>query len=424
MKYISYALVAAVLAIVPTAINGAEITASGGEIVRGVWNSRFSAAKQYAEANHIPLIVFYGKTDCSQCQKLKNALGTEEFINWQNEKQYVQVLSMKYSAPDWETARSFIKSSPLNSDDLPMICVYWAKEDGTVIRKAFVGRSGKMPSSTGSTLQAKFINSVESVLSSGGTVPPSPTPTPTPTPQPLDGSAFFSSAKTVNLVAVDETGAFAGFVQVKAGKANARTHMSRISATVQLLGSKLLRFSSRSFNVSTTSAYALSNANGVLALECDGSALAGTFTRSGKTYQLTSGVKLGGAMPSAESKFSLLDPPQKYKDYDIFTEWLPTSQKISTGSRWSFPKKGTVRYNRTTGEFVNAGADTNASGLKLTYTSSTGYFKGTFTVYYKSSASRAAKVTAQVVGYVVDGVGQGTATIPSLGTFDVTITEF
>ena len=422
MKYISYALGLAVLAAAPMALNGAEITASGGEIVRGVWNSRFSAAKQYADANHIPLIVFYGKSDCSQCQKLKNALGTDEFINWQNEKQYVQVLSIKYSAPDWETARAFIKSSPLNSDDLPMICVYWNKEDGTVIRKAFVGRSGKMPSSTGSTLQAKFINSVESVLSSGGTVPPSPTPTPPTPPQPLDASAFFSSAKTVSLVAVDETGAFAGFVQVKAGKANARTHMARISATVQLLGFKLLRFASRSFNVSTTANYGLSNASGVLVLECDGSALSGTVTQSGKTFQLVSGVKLGGAMPTAKSKFSLLNPPQKYRDFDIFTEWLPIGQEFSTGARWTFPKKGAVRYNRATGEFVNAGADTNASGLKLTYTSTTGYFKGTFIVYYKSSAARAGKVTAQVVGYVVDGVGQGTATIPAVGTFDVTIT--
>ncbi len=417
MKNIGYAVVTALVAFLGATSYGAIVTASDGEIVPGVWNSRFGAAKQYADANHVPMIVFYGKSDCSECAKLKKAIESDEYIAWQNEKRYVQVLSIKYSAPDWSDAREFIKSSPLNSDSLPMVCVYWNKEDGTVIRKAFVGRSGSMPSSKGGSLQAKFIDSIETILGGSGTQGGGDTPTKPTVP------SFFSSAKTIALAATDGAESFEGLVQVKVGKANSKTHKSKISAKAQLLDFGSMKFSTTAFDVATTTTFVLNSSTGVLTLEFDGVGFTGTLTRrSGVAFQLLGDVTFGGAMPTATSKFSLLEPPQEYRGRDIFTEWLPTAQEFSTGARWSLQKKGSVKYNRRTGEFENSAADTNASGLKLSYTSSSGYFKGSFLVYYKASATKASKVTAKVVGYVVDGVGYGTATIPSLGTYDVQIT--
>ena len=421
MKHICHALAVAILAALPMAANAAELVVSGAEIVPGQWNSRFNAAKQYADANNIPLIVFYGKSDCSYCNKLKKTFTTEEFLSWQNEKKYVMVFSIKYSAPDWDDAREFI-SSVLRSDDLPKIGVYWKTADGKVVKKGFVGRSTMMPTSVKGELQTKFIDSVEGILAEGGTTPSGGGDTPTPQPTPVKPSAaeFFNSAKTT-LFAIFDGDDFAGQVQVKTGKANARTHKARISATAQLIDAGTVRFGTKQFDVTTAATYDLTSRSGSLTLAVDGSNLVGEFTSAGKTYQLVTGVKIGGNMPTANSVFELLEPPQKYKDYEIFTEWLPVSQGFSSGSRWAFPRKGSVKYVRASGTFVNSGADTNASGLKQTYTPSTGYFKGTFLLYYKSSATRVGKLTANVTGYVVDGVGYGTATIRGFGTFDVLI---
>lgn len=420
MKNIGCALAAAVLAAMPVASGAAEVVVSGGEIVPGVWNSRFNAAKQYADANNLPLVIFYGKSDCSYCNKLKKTFTTDEFLSWQNEKKYVMVLSMKYSAPDWDDAREFI-SSVLRSDDLPKIGVYWKTADGKVVKKGFVGRSTMMPSSVKGDLQTKFIDSIEGILAEGGTTPSGGGDTPAPTPVKPSAAEFFNSAKTT-LFAIFDGDDFAGQVQVKTGKANTRTHKARISATAQLLDSAgTVRFGTKQFDVTSATTYDLTSRTGSLSLAVDGSNLVGAFTSAGKTYQLVTGVKIGGNMPTADSVFSLLDPPQKYKDYEIFGEWLPTSQDFSSGYRWAFPRKGSVKYVRASGTFVNSGADTNASGLKLTYTPSTGYFKGTFLLYYKSSATRVGKLTANVTGYVVDGVGYGTATIRGFGTFDVLI---
>ncbi|MBQ6914196.1 MAG: thioredoxin family protein [Kiritimatiellae bacterium] len=422
MKNIGCALAAAVLAVAPVASGAAEVVVSGGEIVPGVWNSRFNAAKQYADANNLPLVIFYGKSDCSYCNKLKKTFTTDEFLSWQNEKKYVLVLSIKYSAPDWDDAREFI-SSVLRSDDLPKIGVYWKTADGKVVKKGFVGRSTMMPSSVKGELQTKFIDSIEGILAEGGTTPSGGGDTPTPQPVKPSAAEFFNSAKTTLFAIFDDAGAFAGQVQVKTGKANTRTHKARISATAQLLDStSTVRFGTKQFDVTTATTYDLTSRSGSLTLAVDGSNLVGAFTSAGKTYQLVTGVKIGGNMPTANSVFALQDPPKAYRDYEIFTEWLPVNQGFSSGSRWAFPKKGTAKYDRKTGAFINTGAETNASGLKLTYTASTGAFKGTFLIYYKSSATRLGKLTAKVSGYVVDGVGYGVATVRSFGTFDVLIT--
>lgn len=406
---------AAFLAVAPTVVGAAEITPSGGAVVPGVWNSSFNAGKKYADENHLPMIVFYGKADCSECGKLRKALATDEFIAWQDEKKYVQVLSIRNSTPDWGDAQTFVRSL-INDTKLPMIALYWNKADGTLIKKGFVGRNGTMPTSVKGTLAAKFMASVDDIFSGGGSPSPQPEPVKPVVP------AFFNSAKTVGFAAFDADGDFAGFVEVKVGKANARKYTSKISATAKLLGLNAIRFGAKTFNVSKENVFVFSSANNILTLEFDGSGLIGTLTRNGEVFALESGIQIGGAMPTSTSVFALLDPPQTYKGSEVFTEWLPTGQTFSSGSRWTFPKGGTVKYNRTTGEFVNTGADTNASGVKLTYKPATGYFSGSFGLYYKVSANKAKKVAAKVAGYVVDGVGYGTATIQGVGVFDVLIT--
>lgn len=412
MKKCIFAAVAAL--VVAAGAVAAELTASQGPIVPGEWNVRFAAGKAYADENNVPLIVFYGKTDCSECQKMKTALAAEESVSWLKQRQYVQVLSMKYVAPDWEDARAFIKAS-LSSDNLPMMCVYWKKADGSVVKTAFVGRSSSMPSSTGKTLQAKFMNSVDKILATGGAAPDPVAPDPVVKPVP----EFFKKAKTVQLALFDAEGGFVGTATVKTGKASSKK-TSKISATVELTDGRKGKFTSKKFDVSATDEFRLASSLGTFALVFDGSALNGSLITPSASFAAVS-AKFGGALSGASRTFILQDGITTYKGYDVFGEWLPVGQVFSPAGRWSFPAKGSVKYDSAKNEFVNTGA--NASALKLTYKPDTGYFKGTFYVYYKASEKKAKKLTAKVAGYVVDGIGYGVATIKGLGSFMVVIPD-
>ena len=410
-------IIAAAAALVAAAgAFAAELTASEGPIVPGEWNVRFASGKAYADANNIPLIVFYGKTDCSECQKMKTALASEECASWLKQRQYVQVLSMKYVAPDWEDARAFIKAS-LSSDNLPMMCVYWKKADGSVVKTAFVGRSSSMPSSTGKTLQAKFMNSVDKILATGGTDPAPDPVTPDPVVKPVP--EFFKKAKTVQLALFDADGGFAGTATVKTGKASSKK-LSKISATVELVDGRKGKFTSKKFDVATSDEFRLASALGTFLLVFDGSALNGSLITPSASFAAVS-AKFGGALSGSSRTFILQGSITTYKGYDVFGEWLPVGQVFSPAGRWSFPAKGTVKYDSAKNEFVNTGA--NASALKLAYKPDTGYFKGTFYVYYKASEKKAKKLTAKVTGYVVDGIGYGVATIKGLGSFMVVIPD-
>ena len=73
---------------------------------------------------------------------------------------------------------------------------------------------------------------------------------------------------------------------------------------------------------------------------------------------------------------------------------LPYEETFSVvNGKWRFPK-------------------TNNSSLKLTYTSKTGVFKGSFkalALAEKNGRARQVKYTVNVIGLVVDGVGHGEA---------------
>ena len=94
-----------------------------------------------------------------------------------------------------------------------------------------------------------------------------------------------------------------------------------------------------------------------------------------------------------------------------------------------------IRYNmkyakdKTTGKYRLVGlgesSKPNVSGLKLTYTAKTGVFKGTFKLYTTTGGDKPKlkKFTVNVIGFVVDGVGYGTATLkkPAGGPWTVTV---
>ena len=87
--------------------------------------------------------------------------------------------------------------------------------------------------------------------------------------------------------------------------------------------------------------------------------------------------------------------------------------------RWAKPKKDaehTKFYDNVSDKDLivdETKNKTNGSGLKLTYTSKNGTFKGAFKVYALEGVGKATKLkkyTINVTGVVVNGVGYGVAT--------------
>ena len=108
-------------------------------------------------------------------------------------------------------------------------------------------------------------------------------------------------------------------------------------------------------------------------------------------------------------------------------ELLPNGEIVTvSGSKWLVAdgiKPAKVAYKK--GEFTitegRKGAGiANPSGLKLTYKSKDGSFKGSFTAYGIVNG-KLKKHKASVEGVLVNGVGYGTITIKRIGTWAVTI---
>ena len=63
------------------------------EVEPGVWCSDYAAAKDYADAEGVPMLVFWANPSCSVCEKMEAACRTAEFRVWQAERRFVMVFS-------------------------------------------------------------------------------------------------------------------------------------------------------------------------------------------------------------------------------------------------------------------------------------------------------------------------------------------
>ena len=94
---------------------------------------------------------------------------------------------------------------------------------------------------------------------------------------------------------------------------------------------------------------------------------------------------------------------------------VPVAQK---GTKWTLPKAGKITMRK--GVIDDSKAGDNQCGLKLTYKAKEGTFKGTFKVYSESNG-KLKTTTVNVTGFMLNGVGYGTATIKGKGSVAVTI---
>lgn len=125
----------------------------------GEWNANFAEAKQIADEQHIPMVLFWGGASCGICRTVESALEASDVVAWQKSRNLVFVFQ---SGTDGEMK----KLTSNASGTYPYICVYWNRGDGTTSTNRFSGvvsGSSRWPV-TGTTIGEHFIKSVESFL--------------------------------------------------------------------------------------------------------------------------------------------------------------------------------------------------------------------------------------------------------------------
>lgn len=103
----------------------------------GIWCSDYSAAKAYADAENVPMLVFWANPSCKYCGLLEEACRTAEFRAWQAERKFAMVFSYGDA-----TVKKIVKNA---SNEYPYMMIYWLKPSGEVVMEKFTGKAGRMP---------------------------------------------------------------------------------------------------------------------------------------------------------------------------------------------------------------------------------------------------------------------------------------
>ena len=397
----------------------------------GAWCGNFTAAKAYADENNIPMVVFWANPGCSQCEKLEAACKKAEFTDWMAARQLVMVFGYGATTADMKACKAFAKSGK----EYPFVAVYWkANTAGEGVLERFTGRSGKFGHGTTKSqeLWEQFAGAVDNILADWkpGSVTPVD-PNPEPTPDPIDLTALYGKAQSLDALVLDSDGAAVGTATVKIGKVNARkgTVKVRVSGTL-LTGKKVSASATVSPDLADGSLLgelAFKSPVGAMnfVLEHDAETGSFRFFAQGLGYAISDAgeTQVGGAFDVEELSFSAefdeLDLPE---GYDLVVD-APSGEPVSVtknGTKLACGKAASPKYKKVDGEYELTGLDDekkpNLTGLKLTYSASKGTFTGSFKIYASNEGEakgkpKLKKYTAKVSGIVIDGVGAGSVTV-------------
>ena len=134
-------------------------------VVPGVWTSDFDGAMAYAEAENIPMMVFWANAGCSHCEGIEKEMNKEYFSEWMD---YNDIL-MVFVEGD-AVVKKWIKSNAQTKiKAFPYIGVYWPRNTkGEMVLEGFSGYKGNMglygASSKDSNIQ-QIIDTLEFLLS-------------------------------------------------------------------------------------------------------------------------------------------------------------------------------------------------------------------------------------------------------------------
>ena len=228
-----------------------------------------------------------------------------------------------------------------------------------------------------------------------------------------------------------------GVAALKCGKAN-RKGLAKVTVTLTGMdGKKMISYKPYSVDVRGDGNVAFNVGTGDTAMKVtiSGNAFSGEQSSAGG-WGIVSG-SIGGALSSASPRVSVPSCDFAPAGGEVLAAYLPTSgEPISIkNGKWSFSKAVNVKYRRdgATGEYVvtddldESKGRANRSGMKLSYTAKTGFFKGSFKIYALMDGSggkkRLKKFTVGVSGIVVDGAGRGQAFVkkPQAGPWPVEV---
>ena len=118
--------------------NGIKITDKDGEVVPGMWHASYAKARTYAEENHLPLIVFWGNTGCSHCEKSEKSIAANtELAAWAKENDIVLAIAIggnnKFDHGKYVDAQGKAQTGPKGfagpSGSYPFVRWYWNDVD-------------------------------------------------------------------------------------------------------------------------------------------------------------------------------------------------------------------------------------------------------------------------------------------------------
>ena len=122
----------------------------------GFWMGKFADATNLAQKASAPMVLFWANENCTECERLEEAVNGAEFKAWQAEHSdyiycYIQGKGGKDVAPKENSgaftfARTAAGTIPATKalTKYPFICLYWPQANGSVKATAFVGRDGMM----------------------------------------------------------------------------------------------------------------------------------------------------------------------------------------------------------------------------------------------------------------------------------------
>lgn len=223
-----------------------------------------------------------------------------------------------------------------------------------------------------------------------------------------------------------------GSVELKLGK-DSKGKGSKVSGSLTLFGGKkqTLKAKDPAQLSKGPASVTLSVARAGDAVVMIGKTASGTLAFSGSYGGYTLESAVVGGEHSKSAYFGFVDQlPASINGGMVNADFLPEGEPVTmSGKKWKLAAAAAVKYakDRATGAYgwvVNNGKinakKTNLSGLKLTYTSKTGLFKGSFKVY-TLVGTKMKKVSVSVNGLVVGGNGYGAATVKKGGSYAVKI---
>lgn len=225
------------------------------------------------------------------------------------------------------------------------------------------------------------------------------------------GTSIAAPATTYR-VALMSDGLPGGVLELKAGKVNVTKATRTYSGTVTTIDGKKHTIKKKTLPVTSAS-------SSVVPLEVKDlgtlNLKVGTAGISGSLKNFTvSGATIGGMLENKNPKFGLSGVWSDFNGDEIIYAFLPSGEPILVeNGKWKLGKQASIKYKKQTdGTYAMSGHDNpqkpNLSGLKLTYNSKTGLFKGSFYVY-SIVKNKLKKYGVSVSGIVVDGYGYGIA---------------